>query len=159
MISDRGTYSADHVGRLLRHGYFALCSMRWNDYQAVYDDHVDLLNWQQASFLSIEQRRRRETTSTLPREQYRLAVVKHELIDRSTRQPLSGRLIFVHSSANEKYISSAARRTIAKIKAGLEDLGFARAMHMHITPDTGRLINRLFVHAGRHVTSTGSSWP
>jgi hypothetical protein len=41
MISDRGTYSADHVSRLYRHGYFALCSMRWNDY----------ISWQHAVFL------------------------------------------------------------------------------------------------------------
>ena len=81
MISDRGTYSADHISRLHRHGYDALCSMRWDDYQAVYDAHAELLHWQQASFLSIEQHRRRQTNSSLPREHYRLAVVKHNLID------------------------------------------------------------------------------
>jgi Domain of unknown function (DUF4277) len=146
MISDRGTYSADHVSRLHRHGYHALCSMRWNDYQAVYDDHADLLNWQQASFLSIEQRRRRQCNSTLPREHYRLAVVKHELIDPSTRQPLPGRLIFVHSSANEKYNRERRTLHIAKIKAGLENLA-ARVQrgHAHINPGTvGRSVNRLF---------------
>ena len=146
MISDRGTYSADHVSRLHRHGYFALCSMRWNDYQAVYDDHADLLHWQQASFLSIEQRRRRQCNSTLPREHYRLAVVKHQLIDPSTRQPLPGRLIFVHSSANEKYNRERRTLHIAKIKAGLEDLA-ARVQrgHAHIKPDTvSRSVNRLF---------------
>jgi transposase len=146
MISDRGTYSADHVARLQRHGSYALCSMRWNDYQTVYDAHVDQLHWQQASYLSIEQRRRRQTNSTLPREQYRIAVLKHNLIDPSTRQPLPGRLIFVHSSANEKFNRERRTLHIAKIKAGLEDLA-ARVQrgHAHIKPDTiARSINRLF---------------
>ena len=146
MISDRGTYSADHVARLQRHGSYALCSMRWNDYQAVYDAHADQLHWQQASYLSIEQRRRRQTNSTLPREQYRIAVLKHNLIDSSTRQPLPGRLIFVHSSANEKFNRERRTLHVAKIKAGLEDLA-ARVQrgHAHIKPDTiARSINRLF---------------
>jgi hypothetical protein len=62
MISDRGTYSADHVSRLYRHGFYALCSMRWHEYQDIYDAHADQLHWQPASFLSIEQRRRRQTS-------------------------------------------------------------------------------------------------
>jgi hypothetical protein len=49
MISDRGTYSAEHVARLHRHGSYVLCSMRWDDYRAVYDAHADQLRWQQAS--------------------------------------------------------------------------------------------------------------
>src|SRR5262245_204749 len=66
MISDRGTYSADHVRRLHRHGFYALCSMSWHEYQDVYDAHANQLHWRQASFLSIEQRRRRQTNSSLP---------------------------------------------------------------------------------------------
>jgi transposase len=146
MISDRGTYSADHVGRLHRQGSYVLCSMRWNDYQAVYDAHADQLHWQQAGFLSIEQHRRRKTNSTLPREQYRIAVLKHDLTDPSTKQPLPGRLIFVHSSASEKFARERRTQLIAKIRAGLEDL-VARVQrgHAHITPDTvSRSVNRLF---------------
>src|SRR5262249_2085094 len=137
MISDRGTYSADHVSRLYRHGYYALCSMRWDDYRPAYDAHADQLHWQTASFLSIEQPRRRQTNSTLPREQYRLAVLKHTLTDPSTRQPLPGRLIFVHSSANEKFIRERRALHIRKIQAGLEDLA-ARVQrgHAHIQPAT-----------------------
>ena len=46
MISDRGTYSADHVSRFHRHGFYALCSMTWHEYQDVYDAHPDHLHWQ-----------------------------------------------------------------------------------------------------------------
>jgi hypothetical protein len=137
MISDRGTYSADHVSRLYHHGFYALCSMRWNDYQAVYDAHAQQLHWQQASFLSVEQRRRRQTNSTLPRQHYRIAVLKHALIDPSTRQPIPGRLLFVHSSATEQFNRDRRALHIAKIRAGLEALA-ARVQrgHAHIKPDT-----------------------
>jgi hypothetical protein len=146
MISDRGTYSAQHIARLSRHGYYALCSMRWNDYQAIYDAHADKLHWQQASFLSIEQRRRRKTNSTLPREHYRNAVLKHTLIDPSTHQAIPGRLIFVHSSANEKFARERREVQIAKIRAGMESLAAkVKRGHAHITPDTiSRSVNRLF---------------
>jgi hypothetical protein len=146
MISDRGTYSADHVSRLYHHGFYALCSMRWNDYQAVYDAHADRLHWQPASFLSVEQRRRRQTNSTLPRQQYRIAVLKHALIDPSTRQPIPGRLLFVHSSAHEQFTRERRALHIAKIRAGLEALA-ARVQrgHAHIKPDTvSRSVSRLF---------------
>jgi hypothetical protein len=33
MISDRGTYSAEHVHRLHRHRYHALCAMTWHEHQ------------------------------------------------------------------------------------------------------------------------------
>jgi hypothetical protein len=146
MISDRGTYSADHVSRLYHHGFCALCSMRWNDYQAVYDAHADQLHWQQASFLSVEQRRRRQANSTLPREHYRIAVLKHALIDPSTRLPIPGRLLFVHSSAMERFNRDRRALHIAKIRAGLEALA-ARVQrgHAHIKPDTvSRSVSRLF---------------
>src|SRR4029077_11734530 len=120
MISDRGTFSADHISRLHHHGHHVLCSARWDDFQTVYDSHAGQLHWQKASFLSIEQRRRRETNSCLPREQYRLAVLKHALIDPTTRQPLRGRLIFVHSSADEKGCRKRRADNIAKIQSGLE---------------------------------------
>ena len=146
MISDRGTYSAEHVCRLHRHGSYVLCSMRWNDYQAIYDAQAKRLHWQQASFLSIEQRRRRETQSSLPREQYRIAVLKHDLTDPSTRKPVAGRLIFVHSSAQQKFARERRTQLITKIRAGLEDL-VARVQrgHAHITAETiSRSVNRLF---------------
>ena len=146
MISDRGTYSADHVSRLHRHGFYALCSMCWHEYQDVYDAHADQLHWQQASFASIEQRRRRQTNSSLPHEQYRIAVLKYDLTDPSTRQPLPGRLIFVHSSANEKHARERRAVQIAKIRAGLEDLvGRVQRGHALVTPDSvSHAVHRLF---------------
>jgi len=146
MISDRGTFSADHISRLYHHGHRVLCSARWDDFQAVYDAHVDQLQWQEASFLSIEQHRRRETNSSLPREQYRLAVLKHALIDPSTRQPIPGRLIFVHSSADEKGSRQRRVENIAKIQAGLEAIAAkVQRGHARCQPQTiQRQVDRLF---------------
>jgi hypothetical protein len=146
MISDRGTYSAEHVHRLHRHGFYALCSMTWHEFQEVYDAHADHLHWQQASFLSVEQRRRRQTHSSLPREHYRIAVLKHAITDAGTGQTLPGRLIFVHSSANEKFARERRELQIAKIQAGLEDLvGRVQRAHVQVTPESiSRAINRLF---------------
>ena len=146
MISDRGTYSADHVRRLHQHGFYALCSMTWHAYQDVYDAHADHLHWQQASFLSIEQRRRRQTHSSLPREHYRIAVLKHAITDAGTGERVPGRLIFVHSTVNEKFARERRDVQIVKIRAGLEDLvGRVQRAHALVTPDSvSRAINRLF---------------
>jgi hypothetical protein len=118
----------------------------WHEYQEVYDAHAENLHWQQASFLSIEQRRRRQTHSSLPREHYRIAVLKHAITDAGTGQRLPGRLIFVHSSANEKFARERREVQIAKIQAGLEDLvGRVQRSHALVTPESvSRAIHRLF---------------
>src|SRR5262249_23711138 len=81
LVSDRGTFSVEHLARLHRHGCHVLCSAPWADYQALYDAHATRLSWQRASFLSLEQQRRRQAGSSLPREHYDLAVVRHALTD------------------------------------------------------------------------------
>jgi hypothetical protein len=50
LISDRGTFSVDHVARLHRHDCHVLCSVPWADYRDLYDTHADRLNWQRASY-------------------------------------------------------------------------------------------------------------
>ena len=146
MISDRGTFSADHVSRLHRHDYRVLCSVRWDDFQGVYDAHAERLQWQEASYLSIEQRRRRQTPSALPREHYRLAVLKHALIDPRTGRPIPGRLIFVHSSADEKGSRQRRAENIAKIRAGLEAIAAkVQRGHVRCQPESiRRQVERLF---------------
>src|SRR5437763_11828359 len=99
MISDRGPFSAEHVARLHRHGCRVLCSVPWADYRELYDTHAAGLNWQPASYLSLEQQRRRDTGSSLPQDDYDLAVVRHTLTDPETGRPLPCRVLFVYSSA------------------------------------------------------------
>src|SRR4029077_5492137 len=86
MISDRGTFSVEHGARLHRHGCHVLCSVPWGDYRELYDRHAAHLRWQRASYLSLEQLRRRDGSSSLPQEYYDLAVVRHTLSDPHTGQ-------------------------------------------------------------------------
>jgi hypothetical protein len=122
MISDRGTCSIEHIARLHRHGYSTLCPAQWNDYQAIYDANSATLQWQPASYLSLEQHRRRSSNSSLPRESYQLAVLHHQLTDPSNGQPIPARLIFVKSSADEKECRQRRQENISKIREGLEAL-------------------------------------
>lgn len=122
LISDRGTCSVEHIARLHRHGYAALCPAQWQDYRALYDAHRDQLHWQPASFLSLEQQRRRTSQSTLPHEHYELAVLRHTLTDPTTQQEIPARLLFVYSSADERACRQRRQQNIAKIQAGLTAL-------------------------------------
>lgn len=122
MISDRGTCSVEHIARLHRHGYAALCPGQWQDFRALYDAHVDQLHWHDASFLSTEQQRRRATGSTLTRDHYELAVLRHALTDPTNKQSIPARLIFVYSTADERECRKHRQQNIAKIQTGLEEL-------------------------------------
>jgi transposase len=120
MISDRGTFSAGHVARLQRHGYHVLCSANWRDFQGLYDTNKSQLHWQRARYLSIEQQRRRNTGSSLPREHYDLAVLNHELTDPATGAAVPCRLIFVSSSADAKVCQQTRQRDLERLRTGLD---------------------------------------
>lgn len=120
LISDRGTYSAAHVARLDRAGYHTLCSVPWGDFKPLFQQQRQQLFWNCASFLSVEQKRRRACHSALPQEHYELAVLRHQLTDPDTGDVIPCRLLFVFSSADQKVCQSERQRAVAKIHAGLE---------------------------------------
>ena len=137
LVSDRGTCSAGHLATLLRHGHHVLCAAQWQDYRTLFDQHAATLNWQKASYLSREQQRRRDTDSSLPREEYRLAVLDHSFIDQATKSPCACRVIFVHASAGGKESKERREKNVAKIKAGFEAI--ARKLergHPSTTPES-----------------------
>ena len=121
-VSDRGTFSAEHAARLYRHGHRVLCAIPWHDYRALYDAHEATLTWQQASFLSQEQQRRRDTASSLPLEHYELAVLRHTLIDPTNGVEIPSRILFTYSTADAAECRQRRERNITTIKAGLEAL-------------------------------------
>lgn len=127
MISDRGTYSAAHVARLERAGHHVLCSVPWRDFQPLFEQHRDQLFWNRASFLSVEQKRRRHCASTLPHEYHELAVLRHHITDPDSKDLIPCRVIFVFSSADQKVCQQQRQRAVAKIRAGLEDIAQAVA--------------------------------
>jgi transposase len=148
LVSDRGTFSAEHVARLHRHGHHVLCSVPWNDYRALYETHAAHLTWQPASYLSIEQQRRRDTGSTLPQQGYRLAVLRHTLADPTTGRPIRCRVLFVHSSADAEQARQRRQQNIVKIQAGLEQIAVKvrrahpRSDHASIARQAARLFGK-----------------
>jgi transposase len=120
MISDRGTYSAGHVARLDRAGYHVLCSVPWGEFKPLLAEHRHRLVWNHASYASIEQKRRREANSSLPKEYYELAVLRHQVTDPDTREIIPCRVIFVFSSADQKVCQKERERTTNVLREGLE---------------------------------------
>jgi hypothetical protein len=146
LISDRGTFSAEHVAHLYRHDCPVLCSVPWADYRALYDTHAAQLNWQPASYLSLEQQRRRDTGSSLPHEHYELAVRRHELTDPQTQQPLPCRVLFVFSSADAAICRQTREHDLTRLHAGLAAIAATVARgHPQTTQATiARRVTRLF---------------
>ena len=122
MISDRGTFSAGHAARLHRHGHQVLCSAQWRDFKGLYDAHKSQLQWKQASYLSIEQRRRRDKNSPLPKEHYEIAVLAHTLTDPATGTTLPCRVIFVNSTADAKVCQQTRKRDLDRLRTGLDKI-------------------------------------
>ena len=121
MISDRGTYSIVHLARMKREGFDALCSAPWDDFRPLYDQHRQKLKWNRASYLSIEQQRRR-TQGDLPQEHYELAVVRHSLSDPQTKRDFPVRVIFVFSSGDQKVVRARRAKQIETIRTELEKI-------------------------------------
>jgi Domain of unknown function (DUF4277) len=146
LVSDRGTFSVEHVARLHRHGCHVLCSAPWADYQAIYDAHAARLNWQRAGYLSLEQQRRRETGSPLPQEYYDLAVVRHTLTDPETGQRIPCRVLFVYSSADEAICRQTRQRDLLRLRQGLEEITatVARGHPQTTQASIARRVTRLF---------------
>jgi Domain of unknown function (DUF4277)/Transposase DDE domain len=150
MVSDRGTFSAGHVARLHRHGHAVLCSVPWQDYRALFDQHRAGLHWRRASYSSQEQQRRRVTPSSLPHERYDLAVVRHQLLDPETQEDIPCRVLFVFSTADQKVCRQTRDQAIAKIHAGLEQVAAAvQRGHPGTTPASiGRRVTKLLGNKG-----------
>ena len=122
MISDRGTYSVGHLLRMHDVGHRVICAVPWKDVKALFDAQFPSLTWKQASFLSIEQQRRREKESSLPQEHYELAVVKHTFRDDDSKRSIATRVIFVFSTADQKVVRAYRQKQIDKIKAELTQI-------------------------------------
>jgi transposase len=122
LFSDRGTFSVGHLLRLHADGFHAVAAAPWNEFRALFEQHREHVKWQQASYLSLEQQRRRARHSPLPREHYELAVLKHELVDQDSGQTLPCRVIFVFSTADQKVARKNREKSVAKLRAGLEKL-------------------------------------
>jgi transposase len=120
MISDRGTFSVGHLLRLQKEKFHALCSAPWHEFRPLFDEQRTRLKWKKASYLSIEQQRRRKDQSDLPLEHYELAEVEHTLSDPESKQTLPVRVLFVFSTADQKVVRQQRQKQLAKLREGLE---------------------------------------
>lgn len=121
LISDRGTFSVGHLLRLSDAGYQAIAAVPWDDYRSLFDEQFKKLSWKKASYLSLEQQRRR-CQGNLPKEHYELAVLRHQLTDRESRRSIACRVIFVFSTADQKVAAKNREKSVAKIREGLEKI-------------------------------------
>ena len=157
LVSDRGTFSVEHLARLHRHGCHVLCAAPWADYQALYDERAAGLSWRRASFLSLEQQRRRETGSALPREHYDLAVVRHTLTDPETAAPIPCRVIFVFSSADAAICRRTREQDIERLRQGLERIA-ASVARGHPRTTQASIARRVAELFGRRAAARFFRW-
>jgi len=120
MFSDRGTFSVGHLLRLRDIPSYAVCSAPWGEFKELFEKHRKTLTWKTASYLSIEQQRRRDTGSELPQEHYELAVLRHTLQDDDSGREIKCRVIFVFSTADQKVVQKQRQKQIERIREGLE---------------------------------------
>jgi transposase len=145
MISDRGTFSAGHLLRLSDAGYHAIAAAPWGDFRALFDEQWNNLVWKKATYLSLEQQRRR-TQGNLTQEHYELAVHRHQLIDRDSGRSIDCRVIFVFSTADQKVAAKNREKSVAKIRDGLTQLARSVADGRRNTDPTSvaRRVSKLF---------------
>ncbi len=122
MLSDRGTFSVAHLLRLKDAKSFAVCSVPWADVKDLFEEQWTSLQRKTASFLSIEQKRRRDRDSSLPQEHYELAVVKHKFHDDESGRSIATRVIFVFSTADQKVVQQQRQKQIQRIKDELQQI-------------------------------------
>jgi transposase len=101
-----------------REGFDAICSAPWDEFRQLYDQHRKTLKWNRASYLSLEQQRRRRQ-GDLPQEHYELAVLRHRLTDLATKQDFPVRVIFVFSTADQKVVRERRAVQIERIQTEL----------------------------------------
>lgn len=145
VISDRGTFSAGHLLRLVEAGYDALAAAPWDDFRPLFDERWASLTWKQASYLSIEQQRRRRQ-GRLPEEHYELAVVRHQLTERESGTTIPCRAIFVFSTADQKVAQKNRAKSVQKLRDGLEKIAKSVADGRRNTDPTSvaRRVSKLF---------------
>jgi hypothetical protein len=158
MISDRGTYSAAHVTRLERAGHHVLCSVPWSDFKPLFHEHRERLFWNNASYLSVEQKRRRQCNSSLPKERYELAVLRHQVSDPDSGDLIPCRVIFVFSSADQKVCQQERQRAVTRIRAGLERIARSVARGHHRSQDPTHIHRRVAKLLGQRGAARYFRW-
>ena len=131
--------------RLADAGYHAIAAAPWNDFRSLFDEQWNTLTWKKATYLSLEQQRRR-TQGNLPQEHYELAVCRHQLTDRESKRSINCRVIFVFSTADQKVAAKSREKSVQKIRDGLAKIAQSVADGRRNTDPTSvaRRVSKLF---------------
>jgi transposase len=111
----------------------------------LFDEQWNSLTWKRATYLSLEQQRRRRQ-GNLPQEHYELAVCRHQLTDRDSGRSINCRVIFVFSTADQKVAAKNREKAVQKLKDGLTNIARSVADGRRNTDPTSvaRRVGKLF---------------
>lgn len=134
MVTDRGCFSAEHAVRMVQTYHFDfISSLTWStELVELYDKRRPKMV--EASFLSLKEKRKRE--QGLPGElweRYFIGEIPYTITHEETAEDQWGnktvkkksirtRLLFVHSTADEKVCAKTRAKNTAKIKEGLSHI-------------------------------------
>lgn len=162
-VTDRGCFSAEHAVRIVKtHGFHFISSISWTDELAeLYDKRQPKMK--ESSFLSLNEKRKRALNKPQDTwERYSIGEIPYTITwekkdneksrDKQIRKPqkkvsIRVRLIFVHSSADEKISRKTRAKYTERIKEGLAKIqrsvenGFLRdveAVHKKVTALFGK---------------------
>ncbi len=120
-IADRGCFSAAQAIELADKGFQFLYSVPWSqDLAKLYRQQSPSM--QEASFLSLAEKRKREAER--PEEQwerYFVGEIPYTICD-ETKRSLAVRLVYVHSTADEKICRTTRQKYSERIRLELEKL-------------------------------------
>ena len=134
LVTDRGCFNAEHAVRLVRtHRFNFISSLTWTpELATVYDQKKPAMV--EASFQSLnEQRKRKRGVPEALWERYFIGEVPYTITHEETVEDPSGkkttrkksiraRLLFVHSTADEKVCAKTRVKNTAKIHQGLSQI-------------------------------------
>jgi transposase len=155
-VSDRGTFSTGHLVRSRSYGFHMICSVPWGNVKNIFDEHFESLEWEQASYLSIEQERRRACESSLPLEHYEIVPLPHTFHDSKSGESVDCRIVFVYSTADAKVTAKQRAKQLAKIEMELKKCQCnIQRRGSHSTPgDVSRRMARVLSNASlaKHIS-------
>ena len=145
ILSDRGTFSVGHLLRLKDAGQHAIVAAPWDEFRPLFDEERKRLKWKKASYLSLEQQRRR-CQGNLPHEHYELAVVRHPLTDDASGRSVDCRVLFVFSTADQKVARKNREKAVKKLREGLQQIARSVEQGRRNTDPTSiaRRVGKLF---------------
>ena len=167
LVTDRGCFNAHHAVRLVRtHHFDFISSLTWTpELAALYDTRKPTMA--EASFLSLKERHKRERGAPEASwERYFIGETPYTITHRQTAEDdtanptthtesIRARLLFVHSTADQKICAKTRAKNTAKITDGLSRIQHSvENGYLKDIPAVHKRVQTLFGHKqARHYFS------